>query len=331
MIPSRQQAAPLSRRQVFSTGPSFEGAFFRGSAERSAHARAPNVGELFLYAIPRAPSAAGTESRRQDGRTRTEAFEPGPVPAIRTFFWREVSMSGHNKWSSIKHKKGIADAKRGAAFTKIIREINIAARTGGGDPESNARLRTAIEKAKAVNMPKDNVEKAIKKGTGELEGVNYEELSYEGYGPAGVAVYIEALTDNKNRTSADVRSLLTKHGGNLGANGCVSWMFEKKGLIIVDAKSVTEDALMELVLNAGADDMQNNTEEFEITTAPETFLTVLDALKKANVVHKYAQICMIPKNTVKLDEKKAEQVDKLVDVLEENDDIQNVYVNYERV
>src|SRR5512137_585448 len=155
-------------------------------------------------------------------------------------------MSGHNKWSSIKHKKGIADAKRGAAFTKIIREINIAARTGGGDPEANARLRTAIEKAKAVNMPKDNVEKAIKKGTGELEGVNYEEISYEGYGPAGVAVYIEALTDNKNRTSADVRSMLAKHGGNLGASGCVSWMFEKKGLIIVDAKTVTEDALMEL-------------------------------------------------------------------------------------
>jgi len=238
-------------------------------------------------------------------------------------------MSGHNKWSSIKHKKGIADAKRGAAFTKIIREITISARSGG-DPDSNARLRTAILKAKAVNMPKDNVEKAIKKGTGELEGVNYEEINYEGYGPAGVAVYIEALTDNKNRTSADVRSLLSKHGGNLGASGCVAWMFEKKGLIIVDGKSAAEDTLMEIVLNAGADDMENNGEEFEITTPPEAYLAVIDALAKAKIPTTYSQVTMIPKNTIKLDEKKAESVEKLVDALDESDDIQNVYVNYEK-
>jgi YebC/PmpR family DNA-binding regulatory protein len=239
-------------------------------------------------------------------------------------------MSGHNKWSSIKHKKGAADAKRGAAFTKIIREITVASRTGGGDPKSNPRLRTAIEKAREVNMPKDNVEKAIKKGTGELEGVNYEELSYEGYAPHGVAVIIETLTDNKNRTSAEVRSLLSKYGGNLGATGCVGWMFEKKGLLVVDNKAISEDALMDLVLNAGADDIQNNGEEFEISCPPEAHPAVLDALAKANITPKFSQVTMIPKNTVSLDEKKCEQIEKIVEALEESDDVQNVYVNYVR-
>jgi len=239
-------------------------------------------------------------------------------------------MSGHNKWSSIKHKKAAADAKRGAVFTKIIREITVAAREGGKDPNSNPRLRTAIEKAREVNMPKDNIEKAIKKGTGETEGVSYEEVCYEGYGPHGVAILIEALTDNKNRTSAEIRSLLSKHGGNLGSNGCVAWMFEKKGLIIVDNKTVSEDKLMEIVLNAGADDMQDNGEEFEITTPVESFNNVVEMLKQSSIPYKFAQITMLPKNTVVLDEKKCEQIDKIVEALEESDDVQNVYVNYQR-
>lgn len=240
-------------------------------------------------------------------------------------------MSGHNKWSSIKYKKAAADAKRGQAFTKIIREITISAREGGGDPAANARLRTAIDKAKDVNMPKDNIEKAIKKGTGELEGVNYEEIVYEGYGPHGVAVYIEVVTDNRNRASAEVRSALSKSGGNLGENGCVSWIFKKSGLIIVENTSISEDDLMELVLNAGADDLKNNGEEFEIYTPPESFVAVLDAVKEKNIPYKYAEVEMIPENTIKLSGKQAEQVEKLIDVLEENDDIQNVYVNYEKV
>lgn len=240
-------------------------------------------------------------------------------------------MSGHNKWSSIKYKKAAADAKRGQAFTKIIREITISAREGGGDPAANPRLRTAIDKAKDVNMPKDNIEKAIKKGTGELEGVNYEEIVYEGYGPHGVAVYIEVVTDNRNRASADIRSALSKSGGNLGENGCVSWIFKKSGLIIVENTSISEEQLMELVLNAGGDDIKNNGEEFEIYTPPEFFVAVLDAVKEKNIPYKYAEVEMIPENTIKLKGKQAEQVEKLIDVLEENDDIQNVYVNYEKV
>lgn len=238
-------------------------------------------------------------------------------------------MSGHNKWSSIKHKKAAADAKRSASFTKIIRELTVAARTGGGDPAMNPRLRVAVEKAKDVNMPKDNIEKAIKKGTGELEGVNYEEMTYEGYGPNGVALMIDVLTDNKNRASAEVRSILTKHGGNLGASGCVSWMFDKKGIIIVDASLTTEDKLMEIAINAGADDVQSSEDVFQIFTAPETFATVLDHLKNANIAHKYAEVEMVAKNTVKLDEKKIESVEKLVELLEENDDIQKVFTNHE--
>jgi len=239
-------------------------------------------------------------------------------------------MSGHNKWSSIKYKKAAADAKRGQAFTKIIREITISAREGGGDPAANPRLRTAIDKAKDVNMPKDNIEKAIKKGTGELEGVNYEEIVYEGYGPHGVAVYIEVVTDNRNRSSSDIRSALSKSGGNLGENGCVSWIFKKSGLIIIENTSTSEEELMELVLNAGGDDIKNNGEEFEVYTSPVSFVDVLDAVKEKNIPYKYAEVEMIPENTIKLSGKQAEQVEKLIDVLEDNDDIQNVYVNYEK-
>ncbi len=238
-------------------------------------------------------------------------------------------MSGHNKWSSIKHKKGAADAKRSASFTKIIRELTVSARMGGGDPKMNPRLRVAVDKAKDVNMPKENIEKAIKKGTGELEGVNYEEMTYEGYGPNGVALMIHVLTDNKNRASAEVRSILSKHGGNLGAAGCVSWMFDKKGVIIIDASATSEDNLMEVAINAGADDVQNSEDVFQIYTSPESFAVVLDHLKSAGITHKYAEVEMVPKNLIKLDEKKIDSVEKLVDVLEENDDIQKVFTNYE--
>jgi YebC/PmpR family DNA-binding regulatory protein len=254
-----------------------------------------------------------------------QGSHPGPENCF-----LEYLMSGHNKWSSIKHKKGAADAKRGAIFTKIIRELTVSAKSGGGDPNSNPRLRLAIEKAKEANMPKDNVEKAIKKGTGELEGVNYEEMTYEGYGPAGVAVIIDALTDNKNRTSSEIRSMLSKAGGNLGATGCVTFMFEKKGIIIVDNKLVVEEKLFDLVANAGAEDLQNNGEEYEISTPPEAFLTVMNALNKENIATKYSSIDMIPKNTITLDEKKAEQVEKLIEILEEHDDVQSVYSNFAR-
>jgi YebC/PmpR family DNA-binding regulatory protein len=238
-------------------------------------------------------------------------------------------MSGHNKWSSIKHKKGAADAKRGQAFTKIIREITISAKHGGGDPNSNPRLRTAILKAKEVNMPKENIEKGIKKGTGELEGVNYEEIMYEGYGPSGVAIMIEVVTENKNRTSAEIRSALTNYGGSLGTSGCVAWMFDKKGIIVIDNKLIPEDELLELVINAGGDDMQNNGEEYEITTAPEMFLTVMETIKAKNLATKFAEVSMTPKNTVKLEGKKIDQIEKLIELLEEMDDVQNVYANYE--
>ena len=190
-------------------------------------------------------------------------------------------MSGHSKWSSIKHKKAAIDAKRGKAFTTVIKEITVAARMGGGDPIGNSRLRAAIANAKAVNMPQDNVTRAIKKGTGELPGVSYEELLYEGYGPAGVALMIEIMTDNKNRTVADMRHILSKHNGNLGESGCVAWMFDKKGLIVVDADKADEDSLMEIALNAGAEDMVRNEDVFEITTLPEEMQTVREAIEKA--------------------------------------------------
>ncbi|MBU4035603.1 MAG: YebC/PmpR family DNA-binding transcriptional regulator, partial [Proteobacteria bacterium] len=205
-------------------------------------------------------------------------------------------MSGHSKWSSIKHKKGAADAKRGKAFTKIIKEITVAARMGGGgDPNSNPRLRTAVLAAKAENMPKENIERAIKKGTGELEGVSYEEITYEGYGPSGAAVLVESLTDNKNRTVADIRHIFSKSGGNLGENGCVGWMFEKKGYITVSKEKVSEETIMEIALEAGAEDIREDVEVFEIITGTDDFESVKSALDNASIICEEAEITMLPK------------------------------------
>jgi YebC/PmpR family DNA-binding regulatory protein len=240
-------------------------------------------------------------------------------------------VSGHSKWSQIKHKKAHSDAKRGKAFTKIVKEISIAARLGGGDPDGNPRLRTAIEKAKEVNMPHDNIKKAIMKGTGELPGVSYEEFSYEGYGPAGVAIMIEVMTDNKNRTLPEIRHILTKHGGSLGETGCVSWMFDKKGYILVARSAATEDALMSVALDAGAEDMKNDPGEdsYEIITSAEDFAAVKEALEKASIPVGSAEVTMLPKSYVVLDEKTADQTIRMMDALEENDDVQNVYSNFD--
>lgn len=238
-------------------------------------------------------------------------------------------MSGHSKWSSIKHKKGAADAKRGKIFTKIIKEITVATRIGGGDPDGNPRLRTAIMGAKSKNMPVDNITRAIKKGTGELEGVHYEEHTYEGYGPGGAAIFLEAMTDNKNRTVSEIRSALGKAGGNLGENGCVGWMFEQKGLIAVKTEAKSEDDLMELAIDAGADDLKTVDEHYEITTAVENFEAVRKALEDAGVPMEHAEITRIPQNTVSIDEKKGRALLKLMDLLEDHDDIQKAYSNFE--
>jgi YebC/PmpR family DNA-binding regulatory protein len=238
-------------------------------------------------------------------------------------------MSGHSKWSSIKHKKGAADAKRGKIFTKIIKEITVATRIGGGDPDGNPRLRTAIMGAKSKNMPVDNITRAIKKGTGELEGIQYEEHTYEGYGPGGAAIFLEAMTDNKNRTVSEIRAALGKAGGNLGENGCVGWMFEKKGLITVKAEAKSEDELMELAIDAGADDLQTVDEQYEITTAVENFEAVRKALEDAGVAMELAEITRIPQNTVSIDEKKGKALLKLMDILDDHDDIQKAYSNFD--
>jgi YebC/PmpR family DNA-binding regulatory protein len=236
-------------------------------------------------------------------------------------------MSGHSKWSSIKHKKGITDARRGKIFTKLIKEITVAARMGGGDINSNPRLRGAVQAAKSENMPKDNIERAIKKGTGELEGVNYEESIYEGYGPGGAAVYIESLTDNKNRAVSDIRHILNKAGGNLGSNGCVAWMFEKKGYIVVENKSVSEDSLMEIAIDAGAEDVREDNGNYEIITAPKDFEAVKAAVDKASISYVVAEITMLPQSTVNLRGKEAEQMLNLMETLEDCDDVQKVYTN----
>jgi len=236
-------------------------------------------------------------------------------------------MSGHSKWSSIKHKKGAADAKRGKIFTKLIREISVSARAGGGDPDGNARLRTAIAAAKAENMPKDNIERAIKKGTGELEGTHYEETVCEGYGPNGVAILVDVMTDNKNRTIAELRHAFTKHNGNIGTAGCVAWMFGKKGLISLDKDKVDEEKLMEVALEAGAEDINDEESALEIITDVKDFETVRDALDKNGMSYVFAKISMIPQNTVKLQDKEAEQFMKLVEALEDSDDVQDVYSN----
>jgi YebC/PmpR family DNA-binding regulatory protein len=239
-------------------------------------------------------------------------------------------MSGHSKWNTIKRKKGAVDAKRGKVFTKIIKEITLAARLGGSDPEGNARLRQAIMAAKDENMPKENIDRAIKKGVGGTEGsAAYEEVVYEGYGPGGVAVLVEVMTDNKNRTVAEVRHIFSKHGGNLGENGCVSWIFEKKGSLLFDKKGVNEDDLMELALDSGAEDVREEENEFEVITDHGLFEQVKKALDCKNVKYIKAQVTMIPQSTVRLEAEKALQMLKLMEKLEDNDDVQNAYANFD--
>jgi YebC/PmpR family DNA-binding regulatory protein len=236
-------------------------------------------------------------------------------------------MSGHSKWSTIKHKKGAADAKRGASFTRISKELTVAAKVGGGDPDGNPRLRSAIVAAKAINMPGDNIKRAIMKGTGELPGVVYEEVVYEGYGPGGVAVYVDVLTDNKMRTTPEIRHLFAKHGGNLGEPNSVSWMFEKKGHFAIPTGAATEEKLLELVLDVGADDLQSSPEFFEVTCGSATFSDVQAALEAAGIVPTEAKLAMMPTNIVELDAKKAGQCLRLLEVLEGHDDVQNVFAN----
>jgi YebC/PmpR family DNA-binding regulatory protein len=236
-------------------------------------------------------------------------------------------MSGHSKWSSIKHKKAIKDAKRGKVFTKMIKEITVAARMGGGDVNANPRLRTAVATAKASSMPNDNIDRAIKKGTGDLEGVNYEEVSYEGYGPAGVAIMVSVLTDNRNRTVAEVRNLFGKHGGNLGETGCVAWMFSKKGVITVEKSAAAEERLFEVALDAGADDIGDAGEVLEVTVSPDKLEDVKAAIEKAGVAVASAEVTMVPQSTVTLRGRDAEQTLKLLEILEDHDDVQKVAAN----
>ena len=236
-------------------------------------------------------------------------------------------MSGHSKWATIKHKKGIADAKRGQAFTKLIKEITVCAKMGGPDPESNARLRTSILKARAENMPKDNIERAIKKGSGELGASTFYELTYEGYAPGGVAIIIDTLTDNKNRTASDVRSTLTKLGGSLGATGCVSYMFQTKGIITYSTEKYTEDQIFEVALENGAEDVSTTDDVIEVTTTPSDFATVLEAMQAAGFEQESADVQKIADQTVSLDAEKAAKVMKIVERLEELDDVQQVSTN----
>lgn len=238
-------------------------------------------------------------------------------------------MSGHSKWSTIKHKKAKLDAQRGKVFTKVIKELTVAARMGGGDPNSNPRLRTAVDNARAANMPKDTMEKAIKKGTGELPGVVYEETSYEGYGPSGVAVYVEIMTDNKNRTTPEIRHMFGKYGGNLGETGCVAWIFERRGQITLEGENFDEDAMMELAIEAGAEDVQFDEGICQIFTAPEDLETVKQALIAKDYKPTSAISTRIPKNTVALDGKPAVTMLKLMEALEDHDDVQNVYANFD--
>jgi len=239
-------------------------------------------------------------------------------------------VSGHSKWSTIKRRKGAVDAKRGKIFTKLIKEITVAARLGGGDPEANPRLRSAIAAAKAVNMPKDNIERGIKKGTGELEGAVYEEITYEGYGPGGVAVLVDCMSDNKNRTVADIRHSFSKSGGNLGESGCVSWMFDKKGVLLIDKQTISEEKLMDLALEAGAEDVLEEENEYQVVTDPENFNTVRESLESKEITFLEADISMVPQNTVDVsDVKLAARLLKLMENLEDHDDVQNVYANFD--
>ncbi len=239
-------------------------------------------------------------------------------------------MSGHSKWSTIKRKKGANDAKRGKMFTKLIKEITIAAKMGGGDPEGNPRLRSAVTAAKGENMPKDNIDRAIKKGTGDLGGAIYEEILYEGYGPGGVAVLVETMTDNKNRTVADIRHFFAKSGGNLGESGCVAWMFDQKGTISVAKEGTTEEEMMDLALEAGAEDVVEEDDSFQIITAPEAFNDVVEQLEKAKIKFSEATISMIAKNTIDVtEEKAARSLLRLLDNLEDHDDVQKVHANFD--
>lgn len=239
-------------------------------------------------------------------------------------------MSGHSKWSTIKHKKGAADAKRGKIFTRIIKEMTVAARMGGGDVDGNPRLRAAVAEAKANNMPKDNIDRAVKRGTGELEGVNYEELTYEGYGPGGVAIMVETMTDNTNRTTPEIRHVFEKCGGNMGTPGSVRFQFERKGYFAIEKSAANEDRLMEIALEAGADDLQTeDADVFEIYTTPEAFEQVRQALEKNKIPTVEAKLGMIPANYVKLDEQKSKQMMRLMEMLDDQDDVQNVYTNFD--
>uniref|UniRef100_A0A7C4RUX2 Probable transcriptional regulatory protein ENS29_17630 n=1 Tax=Desulfatirhabdium butyrativorans TaxID=340467 RepID=A0A7C4RUX2_9BACT len=236
-------------------------------------------------------------------------------------------MSGHNKWSTIKHKKGAADARRGRIFTRLIKELTVAARMGGGDPNANPRLRAAISAAKSENMPKDNIEKAIKRGTGELEGATYEESTYEGYGPGGAAILVDSLTDNKNRAVAEIRHIFSKYGGSMGENGCVSWMFSKKGYFSIEKGKVAEDRLMEVALEAGAEDVKEDEDGFEVITAPAEFEAVKAALDAAKIPYTEAEITMLPQNTLMLQGKEAESMIRLMEALDNCDDVQKIYTN----
>ena len=238
-------------------------------------------------------------------------------------------MSGHSKWHSIKHKKAATDAKRGKMFTKLIKEITVAARTGGGDPEANSRLRNAVTEAKALNMPADNIKRAVMKGTGELDGGAIEEITYEGYGPGGVAVMVEVLTDNRNRTVGEVRFILAKNGGNLGENRCVAWMFTKRGYILIPTDTVDEDTVMNIAIDAGAEDFSVQSDNYEIMTSPESFDEVVTELKKKGLEPGTAELSMVPQNYIKLEGKVAQQMVRLMDALDDHDDVQNVHANFD--
>ncbi|MBN1527015.1 MAG: YebC/PmpR family DNA-binding transcriptional regulator [Candidatus Omnitrophica bacterium] len=237
-------------------------------------------------------------------------------------------MSGHSKWATIKHKKAATDAKRGQAFTKLIKEITVAAR-GGGNPDSNPRLRVAIERGKEASMPADNIERAIKKGTGELEGVNYEDITLEGYGPGGIAIFVEAVSDNKNRTTSEIRTIFSKGGGNMAGAGSVAWIFEKKGYIVVSKKTIDEDKLMTIALDAGAEDMVVEDENYAITTSPQDFLKVKKAIEDKGIKTESAELDLIPKNTIKLVGDDAKKVINLVSAIEDHEDVQHVYANFD--
>jgi YebC/PmpR family DNA-binding regulatory protein len=238
-------------------------------------------------------------------------------------------MSGHSKWSTIKHKKAAQDAKRGAMFTKVIKELTVAARMGGGDVDMNPRLRTAVLKAKAVNMPQDTMQRAIMKGTGELPGVNYEEITYEGYGPGGVAMIVTVLTDNRNRTVAEIRKIFSKNGGNLGESGCVAWMFQKKGLIVVDKDKVDEDELFTIALEAGAEDVRPADAMYEVITSVEDFEPVKQGITTKGIEPSSSEVSLLPQTTIRLEGSQARQLLKLMDELEEHDDVQNIYANFD--